>query len=468
MTVDTHGTRDPRHPSPGAPSREAWAPVRALSGDLLEFQQDILGFLAGQAERQGPVAEFRLGPLQAISISSSDAVKEVLVSRARDFSKGDVQRRAMEPVLRKGLLITEGETHRVQRKLIAPWFSSRSVDDYVELLGTTARSHADRLVHGERVDLLEVMGSITRDVIRSMLWTESSMDGDGLADAVTGAFEWEMHKLSTTVTAPTWMPTARNRAMRRDVGRMRAAVLEIIEDRWGDPDRHPDVLAKFLKAISDGHDMDRDHLVDELVALWGAAHETSADAQFWTAYLLSRHPDVRRRVEAEADEVLGDEIPTTETLPRLTWASAVFREAMRLFPPASVLMRAAEADTEVGGRSVKKGTLVFLDLYSLHRDAEVYPEPDVFRPERFLEDGGTSRAHRFSYLPFGAGPHVCIGSTLALTEGAVFTAVLAARLRLDLDVDRAVHPQLLINLRPRGDVHALVTRRTPEEKGKTT
>lgn len=460
MTTET--TRTVSHPPP--PFHGSVDNRHPITGSLSAFQRDPLAFMARLGAEQPGVAPFRLGPVNAVLVSGPEEFKQVLVSKAGDFTKGALQRRAIEPVLRRGLLIAEGELHKRQRKLLAPMFAGRKLPAYVGLLGSQAQQHADRLLDGERVDLLDVMGAITRDVIRTMLWTSSQADGEHLADAVTGAFEWEMHQLFSLAPAPPWVPTRRNLAMRQHVGHVRSTVARIIAERRADPGEHEDVLSQLLAAVDAGHDMDEDLLVDEVIALWGAAHETSADAQLWTAYLLARHPEVRDQVEAEADEVLGDRLPQPADLDRLPVASQVFREAMRLYPPAAAMLREAAVDTEVGGVPVRKGTLVFLSTFALHRNPELYPEPDRFLPERFTPAAEKAR-HRFAYLPFGAGPHVCIGSTLALMEGTVFTSVLARRVRFELDPPAEVQPQLLINLRPRGQVGAVVHRRRPRPTG---
>lgn len=444
--------------------------MRSPLGALPAMRRDPLHLFESLAREHGPVAAFRLGPMPAIVVSGPEAVREVLVSRADDFDKGDIQRRAFTPALRNGLLIAEGDLHKVQRKLLVPHFQARRISNYVDIFAREAQRHADRLEDGMEVDLLAVMGAITRDVIGHLLWSRSLDEEAELAAAVTRVFEWEMRALFAVVPVPLGIPTPSNRQMNGDLGWVRGRIQAIVDARRTKSGDHADLLDALLHArYDDGSAMSDDQLLDELITLWGAAHETSADAQFWTAALLATHPQLRDAVAAEADRVLGDRLPTAEDLTQLPLAMAAFKEAMRLYPPAASLMRAAVRDTTVGGYRIRKGTIVFISTYSMHRNPALYPDPERFDPTRFLagvDHNGrpsTSPAERngFGYLPFGAGRHVCIGSTLALTEGQVFTAVLARRLRFDLVDEGPIEPQLLINLRPRGTVRATVSRRVP-------
>lgn len=447
---------------------EGAAPPRRTSTNLLlgslpDMRSDILALMTSIARQHGPVAEFRLGPKRAVLVSGPEEMRQVLVSRATDYDKGPVQRRALTPVLRGGLLIAEGAAHQRQRRLIAPYFSSRRVAHWVDLFATEAERHANALNDGQAVELLQVMGAITRDVIRKLLWSVPIDGEDDLAEAVTRVFEWEMRNLLSVLPAPTWLPTGRNRALYRDLAFVRTAITGIIEERRSRPEAYPDILGALLQArYDDGSPMSDAQLLDELVTLWGAAYETSADAQFWTAYALATHPEIRDRVEEEVDRVLGDRLPTAADLPQLAYCLQVFRESLRLYPPAASMMRAAVRDTELSGYRIRRGTTVFLSTFAMHRDPELFPNPSQFDPDRFDADQDGIR-HRFAYLPFGAGRHVCIGSQLALTEGQVFTAVLARRLRFEFGGD-PVEPQLLINLRPRGHVNAVVRRRTHSDR----
>lgn len=448
--------------------------TRRLLGSLPEMRRDPLRLFEHLARRHGPVVSFRLGPKPAVVVSGPAAVREVMVSRAEDFDKGEIQRRAFSPALRNGLLISEGRLHATQRKLLVPHFQARRIAGYVEVFAREAERHAERLQDGQDVDLLAVMGAITRDVIGYLLWGRSLEQEAELAAAVTRVFEWEMRELFAVASVPLVVPTPANRQLAVDLSWVRGRIQSIVDERRAEGGEHPDLLDALLMArYDDGTAMSDDQLLDELITLWGAAHETSADAQFWTALLLSTHPEIGARVADEADRVLGDRLPDADDLARLPYALAVFKESMRLYPPAASLMRAAVRDTTIGGYRIRRGTIVFISTYSMHRDPSLYCDPETFDPSRFLARTGPSgRAAaaaadptRFGYLPFGAGKHVCIGSTLALTEGQVFTTVLARRLRFKLVAPGPVEPQLLINLRPRQTVRVTVDRRTPPTSG---
>lgn len=449
-------------PARAAAPPSARAPVQTglpLVGSLPSFRRDPLRFMTALSATHGPIAEIRLGPRPAVIVSGPEEIRQVLVSKADDFDKGSIQRRALVPTMRNGLLISEGEIHATQRRLLVPYFAARRTGHYVETFAACAQEHARRMVAAGEVDLLSAMGGITRDVVGRILWSGSLDDEQDLAAAVTRVFEWEMHNLFALAPAPVWFPNSRNRQMQKDITFVRNRIQKIIDRRLDSGERVPDLLGALLEArYEDGSTMDGDQLLDEIITLWGAAHETSADAQFWTAYLLGRHAEVRERVQAEVDTVLGDALPGPDDLERLPYTLQVFKESMRMFPPAASLLREAIRDTEISGFPVVRGTVVFISTYAMHRNPEHYPEPDRFEPDRFTPTAERARP-RFAYLPFGAGPHVCIGSHLALTEGHVFTAVLARRLVLEVPIADHVEPRLLINLRPDRTVRAAVSPR---------
>jgi len=199
---------------------------------------------------------------------------------------------------------------------------------------------------------------------------------------------------------------------------------------------------------------------DQAMTIMLAGHETTANALAWTFYLLSRHPDVRERLERELDSVLHDRNPTVEDLPLLPFTLQTLKEAMRLYPPAYVIGRAATRDVTIGGASVEKGRVVLVNVAAIHRRPEVFANPDRFDPDRFT----TEREKKLppqAYMPFGAGPRVCIGNHFALMEGHLILATLARRLRFDLLSTKDIAPEPLVTLRPKGGVPVRVVARAP-------
>ena len=199
---------------------------------------------------------------------------------------------------------------------------------------------------------------------------------------------------------------------------------------------------------------------DEAVTLFVAGHETTANALTWTFWLLARHPECYDRLQRELDAVLAGRPPTAADLPRLPYALQVFKEAMRLYPPSSGLLRVALRDTEIGGYPIRRRTSVLCSQYVLHRRPDSFPEPERFDPERFTPER-ERELPRYAYLPFGAGHRVCIGNHFALLEGHLLLATLAQRVRFELATGQDVAPRLLVTLRPAREIAVRVRRRQP-------
>lgn len=461
------------HPEAGPPA-PAPLPMAAgsrLLGHARELREDTIAALNGLAEGSDGVIGFRIGPSPAVVVSSAATARDVLIERADDFGRGRRQTRALTPLMGKGLLTSEGELHTRQRRLVLPHFSPRRIPRHADAIVTEAERTVRRWKEGAEVDLVAEMNALTMDIVTRLLFSASTRENNVLARAITEAFEWEMHAITSMVALPIWVPTPRNLRARRNIATFRQWIAGFIRQRQAratgpaDPSApgpavHQDILDDLMAArYEDGGTMPDDLLLDEVLTAWGAAQETSADAQAWTLYLLGRHPEVRDAVRAEVDTVLGQRAVCYDDLARLPYCLQVFKEAMRLYPPAAVIPRQAIRDTVVGGRTVRAGTMVFINAYSLHRRPEVFPDPERFDPERFARERERALP-KGAYLPFGTGGNVCPGSHLAMMEGHLLTALLAQRVEVELlPGAAAIRPELLVNLRPNPGVPARIHHR---------
>ncbi|MFD4594740.1 cytochrome P450 [Streptomyces rubiginosohelvolus] len=451
--------------SPSLPLERAAppAPPRArgslLLGHARQIQRDTITALAGlSAKAPEGIVGFRIGPSPAIAVSTPDTVREVLIERAEDYARGRRQTRALTPLMGQGLLVSEGPVHARQRRIILPHLSPRQVPKYADTVVAEAERYIAEWKTPQEVDLVAEMNSMTMDIVTQLLFSSSSRDNQALARAITEAFEWEMHALTSVLGLPLWVPTARNRRARENIATIRAWISRFIEERRsaGPDTSSVDLLGDLMSTrYEDGSAMSDSLLLDEALTAWGASQETSADAQAWTLYLLGTHPDVRERLHQEIEDTVGRRTVRHEDLADLPYCMQVFKEAMRLFPPASMIPRQAVRDTTLGGYAVKKGTMVFVNAYSLHRRPEVFEDPEAFDPGRF-ERSRERALPKGAYLPFGTGGNVCPGSHLALMEGHLLTAVLAQRLTVELLPGQRIRPHLMVNLRPDPGVRARV------------
>ncbi|MBM4200895.1 MAG: cytochrome P450, partial [Gammaproteobacteria bacterium] len=234
----------------------------------------------------------------------------------------------------------------------------------------------------------------------------------------------------------------------------------LIRERRASGTRCEDLLDKLLYAVDPetGEAMDDRQIRDECLTIFIAGHETTAVALTWCWHLLGTHPEARERLQAEVDAVLGSRVPALDDVPALPFTRAVIEEAMRLLPPAIGVVRKTVADLVLGGYPIPGSTLVFVNIANIHRHPEFWEEPDRFSPERFLP-GSPVPGHRLAYMPFGAGPRVCLGNHFAMTEGLLLLAGLARQFRLDPLPGHAVEPEIVLTLRPKGGLRMCIERR---------
>jgi len=293
---------------------------------------------------------------------------------------------------------------------------------------------------------------------RTLFGADVRGDARVVATGLTQAMESMLASMSSMIQLPYGFPLPRHLKMRRAVAALDEVVFKVIDEhRKGGVDRG-DVLSALIAARDDDQSGMTDRQIrDEVMTLILAGHETTANALTWALHAISQHPEVRAKLEAEVD-ALGGHLPTVDDLPRLPYALMVIEEAMRLWPPAYVLGRTATRDIEIGGYHFPAGAALFVNTWGMHRRADVYPDPHAFRPQRFAAEVKKARP-RGAYLPFGAGPRICIGNHFALMEAQLSLAVIVAAARLEPAAATAVEPEPLMTLRPRGGLKMRVERR---------
>jgi cytochrome P450 len=432
-------------------------PGLPVLGNLLAFRRDRLA-LHEEAGRLGPIARLSIGHIPAYVVTCGDLAHEVLVERAASFKKS-VGIQFLRPLLGDGLLNSEGEPHRRHRKLLAPAFAPRRIASYGEIMIHETREQLARWSPGDRIDLADEMMEMTLAIAgRTLFGVDVRRD----ASTVAHALELAMRSMTGNITSPIRLgyhwPLPRHLRMRRAVKLLDDVVYRLIaEGRTLGADRG-DVLSMLLLARDedDGTALTDREVRDEVMTLLLAGHETTANTLTWTWYELGRNPDVLARLEAEIQRVAGTQPVTTDDLPALPWTAAVIDEAMRLHPPAYITGREALCDVELAGHRLPEKSIVLINIRGIHRRADYFPTPLAFRPERMLTDAKKARSRRH-YLPFGAGPRVCIGAHFALTEAqlALATMVQHAKIR---PLRSVVTAEPLVTLRPRGGMPALVER----------
>jgi cytochrome P450 len=430
--------------------------VRALPGLLRKLAVDRLGMMQDAAELSDAV-RVSMGPKKLYIFNRPDYAKHVLADNAANYHKG-IGLVESRKVLGDGLLTSEGELWRAQRRNVQPAFRPGRIAGQA---GAVAEE-AGRMVRLLRrragdtpVDVLQEITGLTLGVLGRTLM-DTSLDGHGgIAHAFEAVQDQAMFDMVTQGLVPTWVPFGMQRRFRRARAELTGIVDELVADRaarMGEGDGADDAFARMILAARERADpvQARKLLQEELVTLLLAGHETTASTLGWTLLLLARHPHVRDLVREEARAVLaGGRLPESEDLHKLTYTMQVVQEAMRLYPPVWILPRIAQRPDEVGGFSVPAKADVLVCPYTLHRHPQLWDDPERFDPGRF-DPSRVANRPRYAYIPFGAGPRFCVGSNLGMME-AVFVTALLTR-----DLDLAVVPghegvaEPMMSLRMRG------------------
>jgi cytochrome P450 len=418
-----------------------------ISGTMREYGADPIGSMRHWRDIHGDFVPIRFGPFRAHVAFGPAEIEEVLTDRAADFRKS-FGTRMLIPLLGNGLLTAEGDEWLRHRRLASPAFHRDRVAGYGRTMAGYADDRVETWREGELVDLHDEMTALTlRIVARTLFDTdvtprieEVARLGTEIQDFYYGRFA------SLRFLIPTWLPTPGNRRLGQAIRRLDDVVYGIIRERRPGEDRGD--LLSLLLLVRDEHGagMSERQVRDEVMTLLLAGHETTALALTWAFLLLDQNPEARSRLEAELAEVLGDRPAAPEDVPALPYTQAVVNETLRLYPPAYITGREAVRDTMIGGLRIPKRHIVLISMHATHRDPRFFPEPDAFRPERWL-DGLEKRLPRGAFIPFGMGSRKCIGSSFAMMEGTLLLATIARRWRFELHArDIPTHPA--VTLRP--------------------
>lgn len=444
-------------PDPPGPHAGRWY------ADPGPYIADRLGHLQGLVKQYGEVCRFRMGFWDIYLLTHPDHVRQVLVNDHASVTKSKVIK-ASQTLLGKGLLTSEGPFHRRQRRLMAPAFHRQRIAGYAETMVRHAAALADTWQDGQAIDMHVEMNRVTLAIIGETMFGART---EAAARVVSGALEISFGMLNR-LTSP-WhfliglLQVRENLRFFRARHQLNRIVYGFIAQRHRENVQRDDVLQMLLEARDiegDGGGMSDRQIRDEVLIIFLAGHETTANALGWTWYLLAKHDAVASRLHDELDRVLGGRLPTLEDVPNLVYTRCVIEESIRLYPPAYVIDRATGSDLAIGGYRIRRGTTIFLSPYLTHRDPRWYPDPERFDPDRWTPEAKAARP-KFAYFPFGAGPRVCIGEQFAWTEAILVLATLAQRWRARMASSEAVVPHPLIVLRPKTGIPMRVTRRLP-------
>lgn len=431
-------------------------------GAMQDFNRDSLKFLL-DVRKFGDVVQTRFGPFRVYFLNHPDVIHHILVEDNQHMFKSRVTKRVLEPVVGNGLFTNDGESWKRQRRLAQPAFHTKRIGAYADIMSDYAAMMVEAWHDEAQLEIdLEMTALTMRIIAKTLFDADVSGEEREVGDAITDVLSTVNTRFNRLIPRPDWLPTEENRKFRRDVQRLDVIIQRFIDERRASGEDKGDLLSMLLLALDDDGSggMTDKQVRDEAMTLFGAGHETTANALTWTLYALSQNPEVEARLHAELDAVLGGRRPTLEDLRRLPYTEMVVKESMRLYPPAWAFSREPNEDVVIDGVPVRKGDTIMVNIFGMHRDARFFPDPERFDPERFSPENEKS-IPKYAYLPFGGGPRVCIGNAFAMMEARLILATIAQHFTLDVAPGHKVVPERVFTLRPKYGMKMIARKREP-------
>lgn len=437
-----------------------------LRGDIKEFRTGPLEYLTDCHRRFGDVFAFRLGPRRIWMLNHPDLVEEVLVTKNKHFQKHFALRSAKHS-LGEGLLTSEGDFWRRQRRMAQPAFHRERIQTYARVMVDYTERMLNGWADGQARDARADMMALTLEIVVKTLF-DADVEGESadVAEAMEILMETFGDRVGRLLPWPTWIPSPSNLRFRRAMGRVETILSRVIADRRKSGEDRGDLLSMLLHAqdAEGGAGMSDRQLRDEAVTLFMAGHETTANTLAWIWLLLSRNPEAEAKLHAELDDVLqGGRPPEISDLSRLVYTERVVTESLRVMPTVWLLGRDVVEPVKIGGYHAPKGVTLWMSQWVIQRDSRWFDDPERFLPDRWA-DGLAKRLPRYAYFPFGGGPRICIGDQFAKMEAVLLLATIARRFRPRVAPGTVVTPEPTMTLRPENGLPVVLEARRPSAR----
>ena len=437
-------------------------PRYPLVGNLPSLLRDPLAFLSEAGRQYSDVARLDIGSQDVFLLNHPDHIHRVLREESDKYVRGGGLWDVLSLLFGKGLAVTDGEVWRRQRRLIQPQFHQKHLAGLVPTMTGAIERELTQWQglagRGEPVDLATEMNRFSMSVFLTAMFGTNIMPAD--AKLASESMSEALAHVQTRMLfhwLPSWMPVPGGKKFQRSMRSLDTIVRSLIQQREGDPGSN-DLLALLLSARSEGgQGMSPEVLRDEVLTFFIAGSETTATAMIWTLALVCQHVEVEARLREELRSVLGGRDPRYDDLPRLAYTQMVIQESMRLYPPVWIITRQATEDRALGDYLIPKQSFVAVLPHIVHRHRDFWSDPDVFDPERFAA-GKVAQRHRCAYVPFGVGPHQCIGNNFALIEATLMLTMILQRFVLRLAPGYQAKPVLLDTMRPAGGLPVTLER----------
>ena len=444
------------------------APLWGL-GLLRTMRADYLGYVKRLQNQHPDIAQVQILNEHIVHVFHPDWVRQVLVDQADALIRWERATEVFSISMGQSVLVTEGATWQRQRRMMQPGFTPKRVAGYASLMTSATHDALSALAQrdgGQSVDMDALMTDMTLDVIlRALFGSHQVRDARPVSQAIQTLSHSGFAEMFKPFSWPLWMPLPSVRKVRHAKQTLDRMIQQHIQAQQSTASDDGHDLLTMLRLARDPENPEQSlspqELHDQTMVMFQAGHETTATAMTWWSGLIARHPEVAERIHAEVDAVLQGQTPTPATLQQMPWLQASLKEALRLYPPAAVLMtRRAIKDVKVGPWTLPKGQLIAFTPYVIHRDPRWFESPAEFKPERFLP--GAPTMPRGTWMPFGTGPRVCIGQHFAMLEMGLMAAMLMQRFRLEWP-EAAQWPEgdLAVTLRPAKPIRLKLHQRAP-------
>ncbi|MDF1863684.1 MAG: cytochrome P450 [Saprospiraceae bacterium] len=419
-----------------------------------EFLMDPLKFTVEQSNKLGGFFRVPFYFRKMFILTDLEAIRHVLNTNQKNYKKSPAYDQ-LKQALGNGLVTSERDFWRHQRRLIQPIFYKNQMEGLFKTMGEVAKNYLENLAlqiqSKEDIDLTKEMMNITADIVLKTLFSSKNPASQKeMYETMEVAQNYIMNRVTSPHLIPLNYVNGHHRRFKKTMKTFDANILNLIEERRNDPNPPADLLTMLLMARDEetGEGMNDKQLRDEAITLYSAGHETSANALSWTLFAISKRPDIIKKIREEVHTYLGDKFPTFENIRNLKYTQQVIEEGMRLYPPAYGIGRENIEADEIIGYKIPRKSIIYISIYAVHRNPKLWKNPEEFNPSRFDPEQVKVRP-RLAYMPFGAGPRMCIGNHFAMMEMQLILAMWIKKFRFELDENHPIEPNPLITLKPK-------------------
>lgn len=428
-------------------------------GSFIEFQKDRLCFLKRVADEYGDFAYFNFGPRKIYFINNPEFIKDIVITNNRKFIKSKVLQRS-KIIVGEGLLTSEKEVHLNNRRAIQPLFHNKAIPSYAKIMVEETKNFIDMWNPDSVFDFHHEMMKITQTiVVKTLFGTDLGEKTHELINSLNFIMSMFPKLIMPFSELLDYLPIPSMKRLRKEMNFIDQVIYRLIDERKKIKNDNNDLLNVLLNTKDgDGNDFfTKQQIRDEIITFFIAGQETTSNSLCWTWYLLSQNPKIEEKFYEKVDTVLEGKLPGIQDIQSLKLLENIFKEGLRMFPPAWIISRRATEDYEVNGYIIPTGSDIYMSQYIVHHDDRFYDEPYKFNPDRWNEE--KEDFPRFAFFPFGGGTRRCIGEPFAYMEAVLILAVISQRWKLELQPNFKVEMEPLITIRPKNGMNMIARKR---------